>query len=325
MACLSSIQQAITRLQAVSSSQLQLEPVCMARFKPPLDRKLQSVVHFKKSGVSIQSALGSRLLAFAAAAGQDVAAPTLVLQEVDFVWKGEGSQVFLTGDFLNWEAKVPLAKGEDGAFHCKQKLPAGTYVYKYIVDGNWTHSADSPTIEDGQGGFNNQLIVTDGPSPSMTTSNKEKPPKDTTSEKITPEAAPKVASASSKPSAAVPKAAPAAKPAKKVEKPYPEVITEDVIPQVVSELQKQEGVSDISIGFQDNQMEGSFIKNGILYTFWAFFPDGTLQGNRGFSISSHGAPPSTVEPFLIDEKKITAELLVFWTLKRLAAQKIIIW
>ncbi|KAH7291854.1 hypothetical protein KP509_29G038500 [Ceratopteris richardii] len=159
----------------------------------------------------------------------------------------------------------------------------------------------------------------------MTTSNKEKPPKDTTSEKITPEAAPKVASASSKPSAAVPKAAPAAKPAKKVEKPYPEVITEDVIPQVVSELQKQEGVSDISIGFQDNQMEGSFIKNGILYTFWAFFPDGTLQGNRGFSISSHGAPPSTVEPFLIDEKKITAELLVFWTLKRLAAQKIIIW
>lgn len=49
-------------------------------------------------------------------------------------------------------------------------------------------------------------------------------------------------------------------------------------------------------------------------------------GARGFSLSSYGSGVSTVEPFLVDEKKITAKLVIFWIEKRLAAQGIIpVW
>jgi hypothetical protein len=44
-------------------------------------------------------------------------------------------------------------------------------------------------------------------------------------------------------------------------------------------------------------------------------------GSRGFSLTSHGSPPSTIEPFLIDEKKFNGDLIVLWITKRLFAQK----
>lgn len=321
MACFSSIHQAIARLQAVSVSQLQLEPICMGPLRPPLERKLQAFAHIKRPELSIHSVVRSGFLVFATT-GQDTATPTLVLQEVDFVWKGEGSQVLLTGDFIGWDNKVSLVKGADGAFHCKQKLSPGTYKYKYIIDGAWAYSPDCPTVEDGQGGYNNQIIVTDGPPTSINLPKKESTAKETESAKDATEATPNAAAAPKTPPA--PKtAAPAARPAKKVEKPYPQVIIEDVIPKIKSNLQKEGDILDIELALEDNQLEGSFKKNGIIYTFWAFFPDGKLEGARGFSFSSHGAPPSTVEPFLVDEKKITADLVIFWILKRLAAQSVV--
>nr|KAJ0186807.1 hypothetical protein LSAT_V11C900461670 [Lactuca sativa] len=74
------------------------------------------------------------------------------------------------------------------------------------------------------------------------------------------------------------------------------------------------------------QLEGSFMKKGIPYSFWALFPDGNITGPKGFSISSYGSTASNVEPFLVDEKKVTSKLLVFWVEKRLAAQGIIpVW
>ncbi|MBA0603719.1 hypothetical protein Gorai_002020 [Gossypium raimondii] len=73
-------------------------------------------------------------------------------------------------------------------------------------------------------------------------------------------------------------------------------------------------------------LEGSFLKNGWPYSFWAFFPNGELTGPKGFSLCSYGRGASTVEPFLVDEKKITAKHVVFWVEKRLAAQGIIpVW
>lgn len=46
-------------------------------------------------------------------------------------------------------------------------------------------------------------------------------------------------------------------------------------------------------------------------------------GSRGFSLTSHGCSPSTVEPFLIDESKITGESVVQQVIKRLFAQKLL--
>ncbi|KAJ8498158.1 hypothetical protein OPV22_008710 [Ensete ventricosum] len=126
-------------------------------------------------------------------------------------------------------------------------------------------------------------------------------------------------------------AAPAAndapgKPKKPPVKPLPEMMEEEVIPSLKECLEVQEDVSEIEISFQDNRLQGSFQKKGIPYSFWAFFPNGVLTGPKGFSLSSYGSGVSTVEPFLIDEKRINAKLVVFWVKKRLAAQGILpVW
>ncbi|KAL1816879.1 hypothetical protein DCAR_0521284 [Daucus carota subsp. sativus] len=120
-----------------------------------------------------------------------------------------------------------------------------------------------------------------------------------------------------------PKAKP---PAKAPAKPLPQMMEEDVIPPLKSILETQEDISEIELSFEDNRLYGSFVKKNIRYSFWAFFPDGVLTGPKGFSLSSYGSEVSTLEPFLIDEKKITAKHIVFWVEKRLAAQGIIpVW
>lgn len=122
---------------------------------------------------------------------------------------------------------------------------------------------------------------------------------------------------------AKPKPKPAAKAAVK---PLPEMMEEEVIPSLKTILEGREDLNDIELSFKDNKLEGSFLKKGIPYSFWAFFPSGDLTGPKGFSLSSYGSEPSTVEPFLIDEKKITAQHVIFWVEKRLAAQGIIpVW
>ncbi|KAK6923295.1 Protein of unknown function DUF2996 [Dillenia turbinata] len=111
-------------------------------------------------------------------------------------------------------------------------------------------------------------------------------------------------------------------------KPLPELMEEEVIPSLKSLLEAPHNqLSQVEISFQDNrQLEGSFLKKGKPYSFWAFFPDGVLTGPKGFSLSSYASEVSTVEPFLVDEKKITARHVVFWVEKRLAAQGIIpVW
>ncbi|XP_062175262.1 uncharacterized protein LOC133880328 isoform X2 [Alnus glutinosa] len=123
---------------------------------------------------------------------------------------------------------------------------------------------------------------------------------------------------------AAPKEAPAkAKPpAKAPTKPLPQMMEEDVIPSLKPILEAQDDISEIELSFQDNRLEGSFLRKGIPHSFWAFFPNGVLTGPKGFSLSSYGSEASTVEPFLIDEKKITSKHIVYWVAKRLAAQGI---
>ncbi|MFM7448669.1 MAG: DUF2996 domain-containing protein [Leptolyngbyaceae cyanobacterium] len=51
-----------------------------------------------------------------------------------------------------------------------------------------------------------------------------------------------------------------------------------------------------------------------------FFAD-DIQGQKGFSYSESGGKASTLESFLIDERKVNLGLLVFGVLQRLNAQK----
>ncbi|PHT38135.1 hypothetical protein CQW23_21708 [Capsicum baccatum] len=113
--------------------------------------------------------------------------------------------------------------------------------------------------------------------------------------------------------------------AKAPAKSLAQMMEEDVIPSLKAIFEAQNDIRELDLSFNDNKLEGSFLKKGNPYSFWAFFPDG-LTGPKGFSLSSYGSGVSTVEPFLVDEKKITAKHVVFWVEKRLAAQGIIpVW
>ncbi|KAL9239669.1 hypothetical protein vseg_013971 [Gypsophila vaccaria] len=152
--------------------------------------------------------------------------------------------------------------------------------------------------------------VQESSTPTVSTETKEPKPEEKTEAK--PEA--KAAPAKPKPAAKAP------------EKTLPQMMEEDVIPSLRSILETQEDITELELAFNDNRLEGSFLQNGKPYTFWAFFPDGNLTGPKGFSLSSYGSEVSTVEPFLVDERKPTAKHVVFWVEKRLAAQGIIpVW
>ncbi|KAF8679333.1 hypothetical protein HU200_046117 [Digitaria exilis] len=137
--------------------------------------------------------------------------------------------------------------------------------------------------------------------------------------------------------AAAAKPAAATKPKKAAAKPLPEMMEEEIIPPLKDALEAEENVSQVQLSFQNNtisnpsnvdglQLEGSFVKEDVPYYFWAFFPKGDLSGPKGFALSSYSNEVSTIEPFLIDEKRITSKYVVFWVYKRLAGQGILpVW
>ncbi|XP_020159954.1 uncharacterized protein [Aegilops tauschii subsp. strangulata] len=118
----------------------------------------------------------------------------------------------------------------------------------------------------------------------------------------------------------------AAKPKKAPPKPLPEMMEEEIIPPLKTALEAEEDVSQVVLTFQNNTLEGSFVKEDIPYYFWAFFPQGDLTGPKGFAMTSYSMEVSTIEPFLIDEKRITPQYVVFWVHKRLAGQGVLpVW
>jgi hypothetical protein len=152
---------------------------------------------------------------------------------------------------------------------------------------------------------------------------------------------PKAANPETNPNAAKPKAAPpkAEKPAaaKKEkppaveDKPFVEFIEQHYLPSLQKAIAEQ-GVEDLQLsfakqklpiaGFQSAeecwQVIGSW-QNGQRQ-FNVYFPDEDISGKKGFSCNE-GKKPSTLESFLIDERKITLDLLIFGLLQRLNGQK----
>ncbi|MBW4689083.1 MAG: DUF2996 domain-containing protein [Komarekiella atlantica HA4396-MV6] len=143
-----------------------------------------------------------------------------------------------------------------------------------------------------------------------------------------------------KPAAAAKDAAgekPAAKAAKKEkaptveDKPFVEFIQQDYLPALQKAI-AQQGVQDLEVSFAKQkvpitgfesaeeywQIIGSWEKG--LRQFNLYFPDEDIQGKKGFSCNE-GKKPSTLESFLIDERKITLDLLVFGLVQRLNGQK----
>ncbi|MEH1922550.1 DUF2996 domain-containing protein [Nostoc sp.] len=116
------------------------------------------------------------------------------------------------------------------------------------------------------------------------------------------------------------------------DKPFVQFIEQDYLPALQKAI-AQKGVQDLQVSFAKRkvpitgfesaeecwQIIGSWSETGRRQ-FNLYFPEEDIQGKKGFSCNE-GKKPSTLESFLIDERRITLDLLVFGLVQRLDGQK----
>ena len=102
------------------------------------------------------------------------------------------------------------------------------------------------------------------------------------------------------------------------ELPFNEFIPNHYLPALSKAMAKC-GVSDLTLNFSDRQVQGKWA-NG-LRSFVVYFAKEDINSQKAFACADFGKIPSTIEPFLVDERKSTLDLLVFGVMQRLNAQK----
>ncbi len=115
------------------------------------------------------------------------------------------------------------------------------------------------------------------------------------------------------------------------DKPFEEFMRQHYVPALQKAI-ADEGVEDLNLDFAKQkfsipgyekagdcwQVLGSF-RNGDR-KFNLYFPDEDIKGKKAFSCNE-SKNPSTLESFLIDERRITLDLMVFGVIMRLNGQK----
>ena len=167
----------------------------------------------------------------------------------------------------------------------------------------------------------------------------KKPPQkatadDTVEDEPTPKKAPKAAAGDAESGQPAPKAKKEKAPALE-DKPFAEFIQQHYLPALKEGLAKQ-GVEAVDLIFEQRKIMitgyaqepecwqiigqwNSGYKQTKAFNLYFFKED--IQGPKGFSYAESGGKPSTLESFLIDERKVNLGLLVFGVLQRLNAQK----
>ena len=83
--------------------------------------------------------------------------------EVTFtVHADKGKAVYLAGEFNDWNpsAKKMAYKARSGIYTASLKLAAGTYQYKFVIDGVWCADPENAnSIPNDQGTFNSVITV----------------------------------------------------------------------------------------------------------------------------------------------------------------------
>ena len=137
--------------------------------------------------------------------------------------------------------------------------------------------------------------------------------------------------ASDENTAAKAKAAKKEKPPAIENKPFAEFVQEHYLPAVQKAI-ADEGISDLELSFVKQklpvkgmeqlddcwQVVGSFGKGKRQFN--VYFPDENIKGKKAFSCNE-GKQPSTLESFLIDERKINLDILIWGLVQRLNGQK----
>lgn len=116
------------------------------------------------------------------------------------------------------------------------------------------------------------------------------------------------------------------------DKPFADFIPQDYLPALAQAL-ADKGITDLQValerakipvkGFETapecSQVIGRWSDGQRQFN--VYFVDDNIQGQRAISCHDRGNKSSTIEPFLIDERKITLDLLVSGVVLRLNSQK----
>ncbi|NEP52348.1 MAG: DUF2996 domain-containing protein [Moorea sp. SIO3C2] len=127
-----------------------------------------------------------------------------------------------------------------------------------------------------------------------------------------------------------------AKPPAIEKKPFTEFVEQHYVPALKTAFAKQ-GIDDVDVTFAKQkipipslsqmddcwQVMGSW-QNGQR-KFNVYFLDEDIKKQKAFSASANGVNPSTIESFMIDERRVTLDLMVHYTIQRLNAQKWLMW
>jgi hypothetical protein len=130
------------------------------------------------------------------------------------------------------------------------------------------------------------------------------------------------------PAAPAPAAAKKEKPPAKEDKPFREFVTQDLIPGIQTSLEKG-GITDLKLSFEEQPLPVTGDRCWQIRGIWAGgqrrfligFSQENLTAPKVFALAEGGVEPSLLEAFLIDEKKITLDLITFWVSRRLNGQK----
>ncbi|MGA7937552.1 MAG: DUF2996 domain-containing protein, partial [Kovacikia sp.] len=119
------------------------------------------------------------------------------------------------------------------------------------------------------------------------------------------------------------------------DKPFTDFIQQDFLPALKEGL-TQQGIQEVELTFEKQKIGVVSFSNApecwqIMgrwksdrrgsRQFNIYFLSDNIQGQKAFSYVEGGSRPSTLESFLIDERKVSLALLVSGALQRLNAQK----
>jgi pyruvate/2-oxoglutarate dehydrogenase complex dihydrolipoamide acyltransferase (E2) component len=154
-----------------------------------------------------------------------------------------------------------------------------------------------------------------------------------------PDAAPAAPSEPADASSPAAKPAPAAKAAPKKEKPpaledkpFAEFIQQHFIPSLETAL-KGQGIDDIQLTLAQQPLGVFGVSDGEPYwqvkgkwqkgdrQFNIAFTKEDIASPKVFYFADRGSQPSTIEQFMGDERKVTLDLMILYTLRRLNGQK----
>lgn len=72
----------------------------------------------------------------------------------------KGKAVYVAGEFNKWNPTAKKMTFKAGVYSATLKLAAGTYQYKFVIDGTWCADPENTnSIPNDQGTFNSVITV----------------------------------------------------------------------------------------------------------------------------------------------------------------------